>query len=173
MNLSEGPILPSQDVLNEFEHGKFVLSNLAAKRARQLKDGAPPLIRMESAHPLTIALAEIAQGKIRAIVGGADLPIEPTDTDITALDLDSLPAERGILLPALDETEVGAFGVSALVEDEHDLELDHDEEPVASTTLEGDVEPDVVTPEGDEAPLSLTDIADQEAMDEEEDGASV
>lgn len=176
MNLSEGPILPSQDILNEFEQGKFVLSNLAAKRARQLRDGAPPLIRMDSSHPLTVALAEIAQGKIRPIASGSELPEEPTDGDIIALDLDSLPAERGILLPALDETEVGAFGVGTLSEEEHDHEPE-EEQDVAGPSLEDlledvESEPDIVAPESDEAPLSLTDIAEQESLDDEEEGTA-
>jgi len=45
MTLPSGSILPSADVLNDYEHGRFVLSNLAAKRAKQLKEGAPPLGR--------------------------------------------------------------------------------------------------------------------------------
>ncbi len=37
---------------------------VAARRAKQLQDGAPPLIRTSSTHPLTIAIEEIAQGKV-------------------------------------------------------------------------------------------------------------
>ena len=48
-------MLPSPDILNDFEHGRFVLSNLAAKRAKQLREGAMPLVSVESNHPLTIA----------------------------------------------------------------------------------------------------------------------
>ena len=65
-------MLPSPDILSEFPEGKFVLSNLAAKRAKQLREGAPPLVQVESNHPLTIALAEIAAGKIKAIMPSAD-----------------------------------------------------------------------------------------------------
>ena len=36
----------------------------AAKRARQLRDGARPLVDIDSNNPLTIALQEIAEGKI-------------------------------------------------------------------------------------------------------------
>ena len=72
-------MLPSPDTLNEFPHGKFVLSNLAAKRANQLREGAMPLVQVESTHPLTIALAEIAAGKIKAILPSAETmsAIEP------------------------------------------------------------------------------------------------
>ncbi len=65
-------MLPSPDILSEFPEGKFVLSNLAAKRAKQLREGAPPLVQVDSNHPLTIALAEIAAGKIKAIMPSAD-----------------------------------------------------------------------------------------------------
>src|SRR6476469_7042437 len=61
-------MLPSPDILNDYEHGKFVLSNLAAKRAKQLREGAPALVRIDSNHPLTVALAEIAAGKIKPIM---------------------------------------------------------------------------------------------------------
>ena len=80
-------MLPSPDILNEFEYGKFVLSNLAAKRAKQLKEGAQPLVQIDSHHPLTIALAEIAAGRIK--------PILPTAAEMTA------PPAKAIGLKAL------------------------------------------------------------------------
>ncbi|MFQ6132957.1 MAG: DNA-directed RNA polymerase subunit omega [Armatimonadota bacterium] len=43
---------------------KFSLVVAAAKRARQLNAGATPLVECDSKHPLTIALYEIAEGKI-------------------------------------------------------------------------------------------------------------
>ena len=36
----------------------------AAKRAKQLRDGARPLVDIDSKNPLTIALQEIAEGSI-------------------------------------------------------------------------------------------------------------
>lgn len=44
----------------------YELVVLAAKRARQLKEGAPCLIDYSSSNPLTVALAEIEAGKIDA-----------------------------------------------------------------------------------------------------------
>jgi len=38
---------------------------VAAKRARQLKEGALPMVEVDSANPVTVALEEIAAGKIR------------------------------------------------------------------------------------------------------------
>lgn len=37
----------------------------AAKRARQLLDGAPPLVECSSNKPVSIALKELAEDKIR------------------------------------------------------------------------------------------------------------
>ena len=48
---------------------------LAAKRARQLKDGAPPLVEPTSTNLLTTALQEIAAGKIGII----EVAEEPDD----------------------------------------------------------------------------------------------
>jgi DNA-directed RNA polymerase subunit omega len=139
-------MLPSPDILNDFPYGKFVLSNLAAKRAKQLREGAPALVQVESSHPLTIALAEIAAGKIK--------PIMPT------------AAELGMLLPALDETEVALV---AAIEEDHESDHDLDGDDVLSLSDLVDEEEVEVVPTDDDT-LSLSDIADAEtAVDEEPD----
>jgi DNA-directed RNA polymerase subunit omega len=46
---------------------RYSLVVLASKRARQLKDGAPPLVEPTSPNLLTTALQEIAAGKIGII----------------------------------------------------------------------------------------------------------
>jgi len=56
-------IYPSPDKLDKFE-SKFALVILAAKRARQIKDGAPRFVQSKSPNPLTVALEEIAEGFI-------------------------------------------------------------------------------------------------------------
>jgi DNA-directed RNA polymerase subunit omega len=163
-------MLPSPDRLNDFPLGKFVLSNLAAKRAKQLREGAPPLIQVDSNHPLTIALAEIAAGKIKPI-----LPSPDSDM-VTAVDLPVIvdESELGMLLPALDETEAAL--VSTVVgEDDSDHEVEHDvEDPDAlslSDLVEGDEEEATVVP-GEEDTLSLSDIAEQETTLEDDEPES-
>ena len=118
-------MLPSPDILNEFQYGKYVLSNLAAKRAKQLKEGAPPLVQIESNHPLTIALAEIAAGKIKPILPSALEPQYGDGIDRTIVTDETLPAELGMLLPALDETEVALVATAAIGEEDHAEEGDH------------------------------------------------
>ena len=166
-------MLPSPDILNEFQYGKYVLSNLAAKRAKQLKEGAPPLVQIESNHPLTIALAEIAAGKIKPILPS---PLEPQygDGGARAIVTDEpLPAELGMLLPALDETEVALVATAAIGEEDHAEEGDHEAEAgaepaVSLADLVGEEEEEEAAPAtADEETLSLSDIAEQETDEEE------
>jgi DNA-directed RNA polymerase subunit omega len=163
-------MLPSPDILNDYPHGKFVLSNLAAKRAKQLREGAPPLVQTESNHPLTIALAEIAAGKIKPIMYAAAEALEPIEAPL--LIDETVPAELGMLLPALDETEAALISSVALADDEHgdeaDVEVEGDE--VASLAdLVGEDDEEVAAVPSDDDTLSLSDIADQEtSLDDDE-----
>ena len=161
-------MLPSPDILNEFEYGKFVLSNLAAKRAKQLKEGAQPLVQIDSHHPLTIALAEIAAGRIKPILPtAAEMAAAEHAAEMTLITDETLPAELGMLLPALDETEVVLVATEALTEDEHEVDLDTDATvPVSLTDMVG-VEEEEAPVVADDDTLSLTDIAEQESIEEE------
>lgn len=152
-------MLPKPDILNNFGPGKFVLSNLAAKRAKQLREGAPPLVQVDSPHPLTIALAEIAAGKIKPIMSES---IElGYDDEMTVMLDDTVPAELGMLLPSLDEIEGALLDTDH--EDEHDIDVDGDEEiSLADLVDEEGTEAEVEVVESDEDTLSLSDIADQE-----------
>lgn len=174
-------MLPSPDILNEFPEGKFVLSNLAAKRAKQLREGAPPLVQVDSQHPLTIALAEIAAGKIKPIVPTAEEIHQAEIREFALLSDEPLPAEMGMLLPALDETEVALVGSVVLGDDEHDhdhdTEHDHDgdvvpgHEPVVPMSLADlvtDDEEEVAPVPGEDDTLSLSDIAEQETSADED-----
>jgi len=162
-------MLPSPDILNDFLPGKFVLSNLAAKRAKQLREGAPPLVQIESNHPLTIALAEIAAGKIKPIMPSSEA--EAFDIPDTAVLVEeTIPGELGMLLPALDETEAALVSGVVLGEDEQDTEVDeHEPDALSLSDLVGEEEEheEVATPAEDDT-LSLSDIAEQESSEEEE-----
>ncbi|MBS1716334.1 MAG: DNA-directed RNA polymerase subunit omega [Armatimonadetes bacterium] len=160
-------MLPSPDILNAYEHGKYVLSNLAAKRAKQLREGAIPLVQVESNHPLTIALAEIAAGKIKAIMPTYSEVAAPTDV-INILTDETVPSELGLLLPALDETEVVLVGVPGLEED-HEAEEHEDAEIASISDLIGEEDETAVVP-AEEDTLSLSDIAEQETSLEDAEG---
>jgi len=158
-------MLPSPDILNEYPHGKYVLSNLAAKRAKQLKEGAMPLVQIDSHHPLTIALAEIAAGKIKPILSEHEERIELEGADLALITDEPLPAELGMLLPALDETEAAL--VTSLAEEEIVEEVEADVDALSLADL-GDVEEEEEVVPSDDDTLSLNDIAAQESADEEE-----
>lgn len=158
-------MLPKPDILNNYGPGKFVLSNLAAKRAKQLREGAPPLVQVDSPHPLTIALAEIAAGKIKPIMSeSVELGY---DDELTVMLDDTMPAELGMLLPSLDEIEGTLLDTDH--EDEHDIDADGDEEiSLADLVDEEGTEAEVEVVESDEDTLSLSDIADQENSESDE-----
>jgi DNA-directed RNA polymerase subunit omega len=54
----------SIEELSDKVGGRYPLVVAASKRARQLKEGAVPLVKISSNNPLTIALVEIAAGKV-------------------------------------------------------------------------------------------------------------
>lgn len=156
-------ILPNPDKLNNVSYGPFVLANLAAKRAKQIKEGAPPLVRIDSGHPLSIALAEIAAGKIKPIMAaeGAEAVEHGDYSALEGLDI----ADVGLLLPAIEEDiDLSVVGL----DDEETHEEGDDEEAVAGLgdLLEEEEELPVAS---DDSEISLDDLAEQEEGAEQED----
>ncbi|MCU0317041.1 MAG: DNA-directed RNA polymerase subunit omega [Fimbriimonadaceae bacterium] len=162
---SNEKILPAPDTLNQLEYGKFVLANLAAKRAKQIKDGAPPLVRIDSNHALSIALAEIAAGKIKPRMdadGHASVEMPDEHTPLDTLDLH----DPALLLPAIDEELAEEFGLSVFGDDDDDLEdMDAGEGESLADLL--DEEPDATS--SDDTEISLDDLAEQEEAGEIDD----
>jgi DNA-directed RNA polymerase subunit omega len=167
MNPNEIPLLPAPDILNEFEGGKFALSNLAAKRARQIKDGAPPMVRVDSNNALTIALTEIAQGKVKAKFPPEQPPA--IAEEVGAEVVEAVP-QLGLLLPALEAEEVEI--IKTLEEGDAHEETLEEEEAVPAETLTDLLAEDHEEAEeaalADEPTLSLTDIAEQESAEGED-----
>jgi DNA-directed RNA polymerase subunit omega len=58
-------IKPPLEELLEQVGTKYALVLAAAKRARQIKEGGLPLVDIDSTNPVSVALEEIATGKIR------------------------------------------------------------------------------------------------------------
>ncbi|HAZ36391.1 MAG TPA: DNA-directed RNA polymerase subunit omega [Clostridiaceae bacterium] len=64
MNNSDSMINPPiLDLLTKAEN-RYSLVVMVSRRARQLIDGATPLVDIDSTKPVTIAINEINQGKI-------------------------------------------------------------------------------------------------------------
>lgn len=71
-------IYPSADTIEDKVKSRYSLVVLSAKRAKQIKEGAPVLIETTSTNPLTIALEEIAAGKVTATEVDADIVPQTT-----------------------------------------------------------------------------------------------
>lgn len=159
MSSNNNSIFPAPDTLNEMECGKYVLANLAAKRAKQLVQGTP-LVHIDSRHPLSIALAEIAAGKIRPIVPEEGAEVITDTTEDTSMEL-------GILLPALDEADADLLRGDFAADDHEEVE-----EPGASSTiadlLNHDEEDVVEVAEPEEDNLSLNELAEKEDSESDE-----
>ena len=58
---------------------RYTLAMLIAKRARQLVDGAQPMVRSDSPNDVTVACEELAEGRIACYYGLADphIPLRP------------------------------------------------------------------------------------------------
>lgn len=95
-------IYPSADTIEDKVGSRYSLVVLAAKRAKQIKEGAPILIETASTNPLTIALEEIAAGKVTLQAADALVPTaasESTNNAPLALSASRQP------LPDHDEAE--------------------------------------------------------------------
>ncbi len=68
-------IFPSADNIKQNIGSRYSLVVIAAKRAKQIKEGAPVLIDTASTNPLTIAMEEIAAGKVTIMPGSADVVV--------------------------------------------------------------------------------------------------
>jgi DNA-directed RNA polymerase subunit omega len=76
-------IYPSADTIEDRVGSRYSLVVLAAKRAKQIKEGSPVLIETASTNPLTIALEEIAAGKVTIQQAPA---IPPADSNVPEVD---------------------------------------------------------------------------------------
>ncbi|MDQ2986309.1 MAG: DNA-directed RNA polymerase subunit omega [Armatimonadota bacterium] len=158
-------LYPEGDKLDKYA-SRYVLTNLAAKRAKQIKDGAPPLVVTTSTHPLTIALEEIADGAIQAIFREGEIEISPQDTlqsmDLLAQEagtLDAGFADIGAVFgTGMDEADVGATSSNGF----HDEAISLDELMEEENAQEDEAdEPDTLA--------IIASIADLEDDDEGED----
>ncbi len=66
-------IYPSADTIEDRVKSRYSLVVLSAKRAKQIKEGAPVLIDTDSTNPLTIAMEEIAAGMVTAVEADGEI----------------------------------------------------------------------------------------------------
>jgi DNA-directed RNA polymerase subunit omega len=145
-------LYPEGDKLDEFP-SRYILVNLAAKRAKQVKGGAPLVVNTHSTHPITIALEEIADGAVKPIMVEGELAAEAPETLET---LDLLAKEAGGL-------DVGFGEIGAILGAENRAP---DSESLASMGMSE-------TGEFEEETISLDALFDDETssnVQEDEDG---
>jgi len=130
-------IYPSADKIDQHVESKYALVILAAKRAKQIKEGSTPLIATDSANPLTIALEEIAAGKVKPLfdenslagreaLADKEAVIGKRDIEVEGLDPLALPAEIDPILKA--SLALGADADDLLLDDEEEAEEEVEEE---------------------------------------------
>jgi len=78
-------IYPSADTIEDRVGSRYSLVVLAAKRAKQIKEGSPVLIETASTNPLTIALEEIAAGKVTVAPASEAVAELGDDSDTTEI----------------------------------------------------------------------------------------
>ena len=154
-------IYPSADVLDNWG-SKYSLVVLAARRAKQIKSGAPPLIDTHSRNPLTIALEEIAAGKVLCQVADHDI-LPKTSQEVEVAQLLAIPtlsvddeATAEAIAAFSDETEL-------IAEDEDELEDEEEEEDLLHKSFDEDDEHEV---EDEEEEETFVEGIDAEAKEE-------
>lgn len=132
---------PSADRLEDKVGNKYSLVIVAAKRARQLKEGAMPMADVTSENVLSQALAEVQQEKISAIA-------PPDVEEREALPLIDDASSAAVLLASLggDDLDLDDEESDSLLEDEEEGE---DELIIAPTGEEEEEEAE--EPEGEES----------------------
>lgn len=148
-------ILQSTDELEDYIGNKYSLVIVAAKRARQLKEGHPPIARDTSPNPLSIALREVSEHRLSSLAPPEE-ELAPAPRDVIAslvagseFDLDDdMDLDEG---DAVDD--LAALLIGAADDDDDDADTDED-------TADADDEDTAVTIDG----------SDDEEETEEEDG---
>ena len=153
-------ILQSTDKLEEYIGNKYSLVIVSAKRARQIKEGHPPLCRETSPNPLSIALHEVQDHKLQAIAPPEE-ELAPAPRDVIAslvagtdFDLDEeMDLEHSDAVDDLAALLVGA--------DEEEEEAEAEEDAITTTAGRED---ETVADDEEET----EEEAEEEEADEEE-----
>ena len=140
-------IYPSADKIDKEIDSKYALVVLAAKRARQIKEGGRLLIDTRSANPLTIALEEIASGRVKYEFDESSLAGQEALEDARAVVGNRNMEGEGEVIPdnvraayaqlGAEMDDASLLGDEDAGEDSADDEVEDDEPPA---TLDDDTE---------------------------------
>ena len=161
-------ILQSTDELEDYIGNKYSLVIVAAKRARQIKEGHTPLSRDSSPNPLSIALREVQEQKLQSIAPPEE-ELAPAPRDVIAslvagagFDLDEdLDLEEG---DAVDDLHALLIGADEEEEEEEEAEESDGDDPlVTAATPDSEEEAEDSEEESDdEVPLEEAEESDEE-----------
>lgn len=161
-------VLQSTDDLEEYIGNKYSLVIVAAKRARQLKEGHQPLARESSPNPLSVALSEVRDRKLQAIAPPEeDLAPAPRDM-ITSL---VTGAEFDLDEELLEEDSDAVDDLAALLvgADEEEAEEEEEDELLRGGQAAADPDVEMEESEDEESEDDETETEDEdEAGDEDE-----
>jgi len=161
----------SGDELEQKAGSRYSLVVAVAKRAKQLREGAAKLVEGKSRNPITVALEEIAAGKVQIVAPSpeqleaaerVEIPARPQAK--TTAELLTVP-EQG---EEAEPVEAGAVGAEAAEEAPSESPAEPEE---AEITAEADDEPaaaDEAKEEAEEAPAEEEIPSDSETEEHEE-----
>ncbi len=135
------------DELAERVGSRFTIVVAAAKRAKQLKEGARPLLDLPTRNPLTIALHEIAAGLVEV------------------LEAEEVPEEAVVEIAAEDQAPGPGVDLLASAGIAADLDLDSEADSEADDMTDDELAEDDAADEADFA----EDLDDDEDEDEADD----
>lgn len=144
-----------EDLLPKAEN-RYVLAILVAKRARQLVDGAKPLVDSDSPNLVTVACEELAVDKFRCLKGIRNVYI-PMRPEIEAARLAARTAADHTSLAEAIRESVDAAAEDVLILDEPDAALFQNEflESAAKLSAEAELEESLEEEASDAASLVL------------------
>ena len=154
-------IYPAADQLDAMP-SKYALVIVAAKRARQVKEGARRFVPSKSTNALTVALEEIASGEIVPLLVGEPEKL-PTSVPAT-------PVLGGLVSTAMDDeepiheptaAEIGALLSAGDDVDTYEADAEHDEGVMQS---EDDVMEAEIDDAAEEGPYGVV-MPGDDAMD--------
>lgn len=167
-------VLQSTDSLEKYVGNKYALVILAAKRARQLREGHIPLAHDPSESFLTKALKEIEEKRLQ-VIAPPEVELAPAPRDLISaivagaeFDLDEDMDLEG---DAIDD--LAAILVGADEEEDEDSDADTDEPARAASLVEDDDSDADESEDADEEEAEDDDVEDEEEEEVDEDDSDV
>ncbi len=115
-------VKPTLDELLPKTENRYTLAVLVAKRARQLMNGALPMVQSETPNMVTLSCEEIAEGDVTAIPGKHEVCIPERPEVIEARRLAAAAKEDSARLEILHDDSIVEVAAKPKVEAPLDLE---------------------------------------------------